>query len=68
MSLVRISKPVVGDEDVVLDPDATEVQQPVRAIPVDLVAQAAACLRVADERGDEVDARLDRDHVSRQQR
>src|SRR5438309_934632 len=61
-ALVAIA--ALADENVVLDPDPSEIQHPLGPLPVDGVAVPLAELRVVQERRHEVDARLDRDDVA----
>ena len=49
----------VGDQDVVLDPDATEIHQQIDLVPGHRVVVTTAVLRAEEDRGDEVHARFD---------
>ena len=64
MSAVEDLVALLGDEHVVLDANAPEAEQGIGPVPVDLVAQALAGLSLAEQRRDEVDPRLDGDHVA----
>ena len=56
------------DEHIVFDPDSTEIQHFIDHIPIDHLRVTLASDRVIQQCRDEVDARLDRDHISGRKR